>query len=121
MPEKAFSVCIKDSVFIDPCCGTGGFLLAAYEHMKGQSKEAEKQKFLKNHALFGADNTSLVVTLVYCLSDDTVQKQIVFLTTQVAQPKLAIKKIQEFYIPLPPLAEQKRIADKLDEILRVIG
>ncbi|MGN0698580.1 MAG: N-6 DNA methylase [Ruminiclostridium sp.] len=47
----------------DPCCGTGGFLLAAYEHMKGQSKEAEKQKFLKNHALFGADNTSLVVTL----------------------------------------------------------
>lgn len=48
---------------IDPCCGTGGFLLAAYEHMKGQSKEAEKQKFLKNHALFGADNTSLVVTL----------------------------------------------------------
>lgn len=63
MLEKAFSVCIKDSVFIDPCCGTGGFLLAAYEHMKGQSKEAEKQKFLKNHALFGADNTSLVVTL----------------------------------------------------------
>lgn len=47
----------------DPCCGTGGFLLAAYEHMKVQSKEAEKQKFLKNHALFGADNTSLVVTL----------------------------------------------------------
>ena len=47
----------------DPCCGTGGFLLAAYEHMKGQSKEAEKQKFLKNHALFGADNTPLVVTL----------------------------------------------------------
>ena len=47
----------------DPCCGTGGFLLAAYEHMKGQSKETEKQKFLKNHALFGADNTSLVVTL----------------------------------------------------------
>lgn len=59
--------------------------------------------------------------LVYCLSDDTVQKQIIFLTTQVAQPKLAIKKIQEFYIPLPPLAEQKRIADTLDEVLRVIG
>lgn len=59
--------------------------------------------------------------LVYCLSDDTVQKQIMFLTTQVAQPKLAIKKIQEFYIPLPPLAEQKRIADTLDEVLRVIG
>ena len=47
----------------DPACGTGGFLLAAYEHMKTQSKEIEKQKFLKNSALFGADNTSLVVTL----------------------------------------------------------
>ncbi len=47
----------------DPACGTGGFLLAAFEHMKPQSKEIEKQRFLKNHALFGADNTSLVVTL----------------------------------------------------------
>ena len=47
----------------DPCCGTAGFLLAAYEHMKAQSKDIEKQDFLKNHALFGADNTALVVTL----------------------------------------------------------
>ena len=47
----------------DPCCGTAGFLLAAYEHMKTQSRDVEKQKFLKNNALFGADNTSLVVTL----------------------------------------------------------
>ncbi len=47
----------------DPACGTGGFLLAAYEHMKTQSKDIEKQRFLKNNALFGADNTSLVVTL----------------------------------------------------------
>ncbi len=47
----------------DPACGTGGFLLAAYEHMKSQSKDIEKQQFLKNNALFGADNTSLVVTL----------------------------------------------------------
>lgn len=47
----------------DPACGTGGFLLAAYDHMKIQSKDIEKQKFLKNNALFGADNTSLVVTL----------------------------------------------------------
>ena len=31
--------------------------------MKSQSKDIEKQQFLKNNALFGADNTSLVVTL----------------------------------------------------------
>ncbi len=47
----------------DPACGTGGFLLAAFEHMKPQSKEISKQNFLKNNALFGADNTALVVTL----------------------------------------------------------
>lgn len=47
----------------DPACGTGGFLLAAYEHMKSQSKEIAKQNFLRNNALFGADNTPLVVTL----------------------------------------------------------
>lgn len=47
----------------DPCCGTAGFLLAAYEHMRTQSRDIEKQKFLKNNALFGADNTDLVVTL----------------------------------------------------------
>lgn len=47
----------------DPCCGTAGFLLAAYDHMKVQSKDMEKQQFLKNNAFFGADNTSLVVTL----------------------------------------------------------
>ena len=47
----------------DPCCGTGGFLLAAYEHMRTQSRDVEKQKFLKNNALYGADNTALVVTL----------------------------------------------------------
>ena len=47
----------------DPACGTGGFLLAAYEHMKPQSREIAKQNFLKNNALFGVDNTALVVTL----------------------------------------------------------
>ena len=47
----------------DPACGTGGFLLAAYDHMKGQSKEISKQNFLTNNAFFGADNTPLVVTL----------------------------------------------------------
>lgn len=47
----------------DPCCGTGGFLLAAYEHMRTQSRDVAKQKFLKNDALFGSDNTALVVTL----------------------------------------------------------
>lgn len=47
----------------DPACGTGGFLLAAFDHMKPQSRDLSKQNLLKNNALFGADNTALVVTL----------------------------------------------------------
>lgn len=47
----------------DPACGTGGFLLSAFEYMKPQSANKEKQDFLQNKALHGVDNTALVVTL----------------------------------------------------------
>lgn len=47
----------------DPACGTGGFLLAAFDHMKRESKDLRKQEFLKTEALTGYDITPLVVTL----------------------------------------------------------
>ena len=47
----------------DPACGTGGFLLSAYEYMKKQSANKDKLDFLQNKALRGVDNTALVVTL----------------------------------------------------------
>ena len=47
----------------DPACGTGGFLLAAYDYMKVQSSDKEKSDFLREQALHGYDNTALVVTL----------------------------------------------------------
>lgn len=47
----------------DPACGTGGFLLAAYDYMKPQSSDKAKQDFLRNNTLHGYDNTALVVTL----------------------------------------------------------
>ena len=47
----------------DPACGTGGFLLAAFDHMKRESKDLRKQEFLKVEALTGYDITPLVVTL----------------------------------------------------------
>ena len=37
-------------------------------------------------------------------------------TNKVAQPKLAIERILSCLIPVPPLAEQKRIVDKINEI-----
>ena len=37
MPEKAFSVCIKDSVFIEPSCGTGNFFGLIPDRMAGST------------------------------------------------------------------------------------
>lgn len=47
----------------DPACGTGGFLLAAYDYMRAQSESQDKIDFLQTKALSGADITPLVVTL----------------------------------------------------------
>ena len=47
----------------DPACGTGGFLLAAYDYMRKQSDEPSKVEFLQTKALSGNDITPLVVTL----------------------------------------------------------
>lgn len=46
-----------------------------------------------------------------------VQNQISDVTTKVGQPKLAIRKIEELIIVLPPLAEQNRIANKIEKML----
>ena len=56
MPQIGETVC-------DPACGTAGFLLAAYDYMKTQSNNEDKLRFLREKAIFGTDNTALVVTL----------------------------------------------------------
>lgn len=53
----------------------------------------------------------------FVVQSSLVQNQIADATTKVGQPKLAIIRIQNMLIPLPPLSEQKRIVAKLDEIL----
>lgn len=63
---KAMVDCLRPQIgetVCDPACGTGGFLLAAYDYMKTQSQNRDKLDFLNNQALHGVDNTPLVVTL----------------------------------------------------------
>ena len=63
---KAMVDCIRPKIgetVCDPACGTGGFLLAAYDFMKPQSQDKAKRDFLRDKALHGSDNTPLVVTL----------------------------------------------------------
>ena len=54
---------------------------------------------------------------VQYLCSEVCQKQIKDCTTKVGQPKLAIKRIEEFFILLPPRAEQKRIYEKTISLL----
>ena len=47
----------------DPSCGTGGFLLSAYEHMKTQTQDKEKIRKLREHDIKGIDIVEDVVRL----------------------------------------------------------
>lgn len=55
-PEPNMRIC-------DPACGTGGFLLAAYECMKSKTKDKNILKSLREEKLYGKDITPLVVSL----------------------------------------------------------
>ena len=55
-PEPGMTIC-------DPACGTGGFLLAAYDYMPHLSMDKEQKRFLKSGALKGKDVVDGVVRL----------------------------------------------------------
>ena len=59
--------------------------------------------------------------LIMCLQSSVVQSQIADATTKVGQPKLAIARIQNLFIPLPPVDEQSRIVSKIEEIMPYIN
>lgn len=57
--------------------------------------------------------------LMYELTSQFVQNQFQEGFNQLAQPKLSIRTTEKTLIPLPPLAEQERIVEKLDEIMAI--
>ncbi len=54
---------VKNNDYVlDPCCGTGGFLVAAFDHIKKTSNKTQIDKF-KNYNLFGIEQDDLVGAL----------------------------------------------------------
>lgn len=81
---------------------------------------------------FDAYHNEAIITITPYIDKHFVFRDFLFLilpfVSQITESHGAIKgetlnktSLSNMVLPLPPLAEQKRIADKLDEILRVIG
>ena len=58
---EAVTVTDRDIIF-DPCCGTGGFLVAAFDHVRREHTKAQIDRF-KRYNLFGVDQEAAVVSL----------------------------------------------------------
>jgi len=50
---------IGETVY-DPCCGTGGFLAQAYQHMKTQARTGDDIEILKTRTFYGREKENLV-------------------------------------------------------------
>lgn len=83
-------------------------------------KELDKANLTEN-----ADKLTNIKTnkkfLLYVLMSSLIQNEIEKQTTSNAQPKLALTRIKTFQIPVPPLEEQKKIADILSIVDKKIA
>ena len=80
-----------------------------------KSKEiSERQEKYGFNELEGKKKESLLIKFLkaLCLNQ---------YATATAQPGLAVNKIEQVLIPLPPLAEQKRIVAKIVSVLAAIA
>lgn len=50
----------KESIFYDPCCGTGGFLAEIFVYLMGKEPNAAEIDYLKHNALWGLDDSDEV-------------------------------------------------------------
>ena len=92
--------------------GTIGDVGEVPEHFHGQNltENAAKIVFREVDKRF----------LLLVLRSGDVKEQFQEKMKQMAQPKLALKRISGARIPIPPLAEQHRIAAKVDELMGLI-
>ena len=73
-----------------------------------------KSFITSNSLIIEGKNISIPAKFIYYLYSTLNVKRIV---TGSAQPQITINKLKVFPVPLPPLAEQERIANKLDNYI----
>ncbi len=83
--------------------------------------ELDGANLTENAAKFVFDNSKYdKFFLLYFTNSIPFLEQIGLATKTVAMPKLALTRLKEVEIPLPPFEEQKRIVDKLDNLFAKI-
>ncbi len=105
---KSYTVS-KDDIYIT-VAGTIGAVGLIPEKYNGANLTENANKLLLNPII----NKEWFINL---LQSETIQKQIKNCVTKVGQPKLAIKRIEEFRIPLPPIKEQIAINQLINLLL----
>ncbi|MGJ7492686.1 restriction endonuclease subunit S [Variovorax sp. ZT4R33] len=100
-PSIARYTISKDDIFIS-VAGTLGIVGVIPDELDGANltENADKLTDIKVNRDY----------LFHCLCSEPIQQAIAREATSNAQPKLALSKIREFRFPLPPPAEQHRIA-----------
>lgn len=97
----------KNDIYIT-CAGTIGRVGIIPVEFDGANLTENADKIIIKHI-----NKYLLVKI---LSSYIVQKQIQEVITTGCQPKLAIKKIEQLKIPLPPINEQQRIVERIESL-----
>ncbi len=98
----------KEDLYIT-IAGTIGQVGRVPEHLDGQNMTENAAKIV-----FRGLNPDY---FCMALGSEPVQEQFRDKTKQMAQPKLALKRILGAKFPLPPLAEQQRIVARVDELM----
>lgn len=95
--------------------GTIGRVGVVPDNLEGANLTENAAKIVLN------ENKINKVFLVYELLTDVLQSQIKSLTVQAGVPKLAISRIESLKIYCPPLSEQEKFADKVEQINKYIA